>query len=233
LTGAHSLCAPPLSVRRAADSVPKEAHLKLTFQNDVLGLAAETPEEQAICALLMAADRHVFLLHCTTDRGFALAELGQEDEARRAPLNITHAIEPRFQPISNLAHAPFDLDDRRYASVEGFWQSLKFLEPKDRARIARLCGAEAREAGKPAGQPDSFDYEGTRIASGSPEHWQLMRRACSAKFTQNAEAKAALLATGERWLTHRTRRDSRTIPGAIMAQIWMDLRASIEAGSAS
>lgn len=204
-----------------------ETRLKLSFQNGVLGLAAETTAEQAICALLMAADRHVFLLHCTTDRGFALAKLGPQEEACRAPLNITHAIDARFQPVSNLAHTPFDLDGRRYASVEGFWQGLKFAEPKDRLRLARLWGAEAREAGKPAGQPASFIYDGTQIAAGSPEHWQMMRRACSAKFGQNAGAQAALLATGARWLTHRTRRDSRTIPGAIMAQIWMDLRETL------
>lgn len=202
--------------------------MRLTFQNDVIGLSAETEAENAICAILMAADRHVFLLHCTTDRGFALAELGPQDEACRAPLNITHAVEARFQPISNLAHTPFDLDERRYASVEGFWQGLKFDDPAQRARIAKLWGPEAREAGKPAGQPDSFLYEGLRIVAGSPEHWQAMRRACRAKFDQHAVARQALLATGARWLTHRTRRDSRTIPGAIMAQIWMDIRQACQ-----
>lgn len=202
--------------------------MKLSLRNDVIGLSAETDAEREICALLMAADRHVFQLHCATDRGFALAELGPEDDACRAPLNITQSVEARFQPVSNLAHTPFDLDGARYASIEGFWQGLKFDDPKQRARIARLWGAEAREAGKPAGQPPAFPYGGEGVAAGSPEHRNLMRRACAAKFDQHDGARAALLATGRRWLTHRTRRDSRTIPGAIMAQIWMDLRTALQ-----
>ena len=57
--------------------------MKLTFNNDVIGLSAETPAEQAICARLTAADQHVFRLHCTTDRGFSLAALGPEADACR------------------------------------------------------------------------------------------------------------------------------------------------------
>jgi hypothetical protein len=188
--------------------------VKLSFENDVVSLAAETDEERTICELLMAADGHVFRLNAATHRGFSLTELGAEADACRAPLNITHAIDVRFQSISNLAHTPFDLDDVRYHSIEGFWQGLKFDDESDRRRIARLWGAEARDAGKPAGQPPVFRYGTERIAAGSPEHWHLMRRACTAKFDQHRDA--------------RVRRDSRTIPGAIMAQIWMDLRADIE-----
>jgi predicted NAD-dependent protein-ADP-ribosyltransferase YbiA (DUF1768 family) len=54
-----------------------------------------------------------------------------------------------------------------------------------------------------------------------------MRRACLAKFTQNADAATALRATGERPLIHVVRRDSRTIPGVVMAAIWMDLRGGL------
>jgi predicted NAD-dependent protein-ADP-ribosyltransferase YbiA (DUF1768 family) len=62
-----------------------------------------------------------------------------------------------------------------------------------------------------------------------------MRRACEAKFAQHEGARTALLDTGERWLTHRVRKDSRTIPGAIMADIWMRIREQScddEAGAA-
>jgi hypothetical protein len=51
-----------------------------------------------------------------------------------------------------------------------------------------------------------------------------MERACAAKFEQHAQARRALLATGERPLTHKVRPDSRTIPGVILADIWMRLR---------
>jgi predicted NAD-dependent protein-ADP-ribosyltransferase YbiA (DUF1768 family) len=207
--------------------------MKLSFNNDVVGLSAETDAEREICALLVAADRHVFQLHCTTDRGFAFTELGPEAEARREPLNITHAVESRFQPISNLAHTPFEVDGLVYASIEGFWQGLKFDDPARRRQIAKLSGASAKEAGKPGGQPPVFDFGGLCITAGSPEHWHLMRRACEAKFGQHRGAADALRASGARWLTHKVRRDSRTIPGAIMAQIWMDIRARMAEGDGS
>lgn len=202
--------------------------MKLSFQNDVVSFSAETPEEQQICELLCAADGHVFQLHATSARGLAFSEIGPEDDARRKPLNIVHSIEPRFAPISNLAHTPFALEGLQFASVEGFWQGLKTADPRQRRAIAKLSGAEAKETGSGISQPHDFDYGGAKIVAGSPEHWALMRTACSAKFEQNGDARVALLATGERWLTHRVRRDSRTIPGAIMADIWMQIRARLQ-----
>lgn len=207
--------------------------MKLTFQNNVIGLSAETEEEHAICALLGAADGHVFTLHAATDRGVAFSEIGPAAEARREPLNIVRSIEPRFAPISNLADTPFTLDGTRYGSIEGFWQGLKSADPSERRTFAGLPGPEAWGRGRCLDQPPSFDYGGTTTATGSPEHWALMRRACAAKFSQHDGARAALLATGERWLTHRVRRDSRTIPGAIMADIWMRIRADLRSADAA
>ena len=201
--------------------------MKLHFQNDVVSLSAETPEEQTVCALLSAANGHVFRLHAATDRGIAFSEIGPEDDARRAPLNIIRSIEPRFAPISNLAHTPFELDGERYASIEGFWQGLKNANPTERRAIAKLSGAEAKGRGSAIGQPPQFDYDGASVTAGSPEHWALMRAACVAKFAQHDGARVALLATGERWLTHKVRKDSRTIPGVIMADIWMQIRAKL------
>jgi hypothetical protein len=57
-----------------------------------------------------------------------------------------------------------------------------------------------------------------------------MERACRAKFAQHSESAAALLATGTRPLVHRMRRDSRTIPGVIMAEIWMRIRQDLIQG---
>ena len=202
--------------------------MKLSFNNNVVGLSAETEEEREICALLSVADGHVFQLHCTSERGFSLTELGPQADACREPLNITRTVAPPFQAISNLAHTRFELDGETYASVEGFWQGLKFEEPVERRKVAKLWGPEAKARGDGAGQPATFEFGGVVVAAGSPEHWGLMRRAYEAKFTQNTEAAAALKATGQRWLTHKTRRDSRTIPGAIMAQIWMDVRAGLQ-----
>jgi predicted NAD-dependent protein-ADP-ribosyltransferase YbiA (DUF1768 family) len=207
--------------------------LKLSFQNDVIGLSAETPEEAEICALLQLADGHVFQLHAASGRGLAFSLIGPEDTARRASLNIVQSIAPRFAPISNLAHTPFEFEGQRYASIEGFWQGLKRAEPVERRAMARLWGSEAKDIGSRVDQLQAFDWQGVSIAAGSPEHWALMRAACTAKFSQNDDARTALLATEERWLTHKVRRDSRTIPGAIMADIWMQIRALLQGEAAS
>jgi hypothetical protein len=55
-----------------------------------------------------------------------------------------------------------------------------------------------------------------------------MERACRAKFEQCHEAREALLSTGTRPLTHRMRRDSKSIPGVIMADIWMRIRRHLQ-----
>jgi predicted NAD-dependent protein-ADP-ribosyltransferase YbiA (DUF1768 family) len=202
--------------------------MKLSFQNNVIGLSAETPEEQEICALLALADGHILQLHAASRRGMALSMIGPEEDARRAPLNIVHSIAPRFAPISNLAHTPFEMDGQCYASVEGFWQGLKHSDPVQRRAMAKLWGGEAKGRGSASDQPDQFDWQGATVTAGSPGHWALMRAACEAKFTQNDAARIALLETGERWLTHIVRRDSRTIPGAIMADIWMRIRTRLQ-----
>jgi hypothetical protein len=74
------------------------------------------------------------------------------------------------------------------------------------------------------GEVDEFVYEGATCAVGGHGHRSLMLEACRAKFNQNAEARQALLATGNRPLMHRVRRDSKTIPGVAMAEIWMRIR---------
>lgn len=208
--------------------------MRLSFQNNVLGLSAETQAEEAICELLRTSDGHVFRLHAETKRGLAFSAIGPEDEARRVPLNIVRSMEPRFASISNLAPTPFALDGETYASVEGFWQGLKSADPAQRRVLGMLSGGEAKGRGDLLGRPEVFDYGGTTIFSGSPEHWALMRRACEAKFAQHEGARTALLDSGERWLTHRTRKESRMIPGAIMADIWMRIRTRLrdEAGVA-
>ncbi len=126
--------------------------------------------------------------------------------------------------ISNLAETSFELDGRGYASVEGFWQGLKFPSAADRRRIAGLHGGAAKRAGEEAIPAEHFKYEGQKIVPGTHAHWKLMERACWAKFTQDEAAREALLATLPRPLTHVMRKDSTTIPGAIMAEIWTKIR---------
>lgn len=146
------------------------------------------------------------------------------------PLNVVYGIAPRFAAISNLAPAAFVLDGRPYASIEGFWQGLKFPDEADRRRLAALHGLAAKAAGDGAPPATHFEYEGERIAMGSPTHHRLMEQACLAKFTQDAVACAALLATSARTITHVLPQDSRNIPGVVMAGIWMRVRERLGDG---
>lgn len=144
------------------------------------------------------------------------------------PINITYDDAPMpLQLISNLAQTPFVLDDRPYASIEGFWQGLKFPDETDRQRIASLSGPRAKRAGDPAPKSDVIAYGGKPIRVGTIDHWELMERACRAKFEQCGAARDALLSTGQALLEHKVKVDSRTIPGVVMADIWMRIRADL------
>lgn len=170
------------------------------------------------------------MFHNESENGKAviLKFLGQYDDACNVPLNIiSNSSDPNVQLISNLAFAPFTLFEKQYASVEGFWQGLKFPDEKKRREIAILHGKEARKAGKEQEKAESFEFEDRIVKTASPEHRKLMKLACYKKFSQNKNAQEALLSTGERTLEHKTRRDSLTIPNAIMADFWMKVRAII------
>ncbi len=147
---------------------------------------------------------------------------------RQPPLNITYDTAPiPLRLISNLAETSFELDGRVYDSVEGFWQGLKFRDETDRQRVAALSGAAAKAAGPTSEPGERIVYDGREIIVGTVDHWALMERATRAKFDQDEDARAALLSTGTRPLEHKVPVDSRTIPGIVMADIWMRIRAEL------
>ncbi len=200
--------------------------MRAIFKAGRLILVAENEtEREAVAAFAGDAAGHVFLLEEGGDGGVALSDLGPRAEACRVPINVTSlSKDPLVAILGNLAPTPFTLDGQRYASVESFWQGLKFEGDADRQRLALLDGRRAKSEGSAANQPATFAYAGETIAAGTWRHWGLMERANRAKFEQNEEARAALLATGERPLEHVVRPDSKTIPGVIMARIWMRIR---------
>ncbi len=201
--------------------------MRVEIKDGVIVLAADDPAEHPTFSRLSRADGHVFELRVHGERGGALFDLGPRASACREPINIDINVAEGWRPISNLAHTPFELHGRAYASVEGFWQGLKFPDEARRAEIAWLHGVEAKLAGRDAPDGETLIYGDKTIPVGRSGHWALMKQACRAKFTQNAEARAALLSTGDRPLTHRVRRDSATIPGVIMADIWTRIRATL------
>ena len=202
------------------------------LKDNLIVITAETPEEQAIIAVwAKAADGNVFVLNHQDQRTFRLTGLGPRLDACREPINVTsRSPDAMIRLISNLAHTPFELDGNAYASVEAFWQGLKFPDAERRRQISRLHGLEARSAGFDAEASDTLIYRGRTIRVGTSDHWHLMYLACRAKFSQHEQARAALVGTGDRPLLHKTRRDSRTIPGVVMADIWMRIRRTLAQG---
>jgi predicted NAD-dependent protein-ADP-ribosyltransferase YbiA (DUF1768 family) len=214
---------------QTTSSHPECVPVQVRLKDNLLVVTAESEQERvAVAEWAAARNGRVFELLHQDGQTFRLTDLGPRPEACREPVNISsRSADPAVQWISNLAHTPFELDGERYASVEAFWQGLKFPEPSRRVVIAGLHGQEARRAGFNAPEADVIDYRGRVVRVGTADHWGLMAAACWAKFNQHEEARRALLGTGARPLQHKTRRDSRNIPGVVMADIWMKVRRGL------
>jgi predicted NAD-dependent protein-ADP-ribosyltransferase YbiA (DUF1768 family) len=203
--------------------------MKVRLKPNLIVVTAESPEErEAVADWARQVDGHVFALKLQDGQTFRLTALGPRAEACREPINVTsRSPDPAIQLISNFAPTPFELNGEHYGSVEAFWQGLKFPDEARRREVAPLHGAPARRAGFGAPESAAIEYRGKTVRVGTADHWRLMAFACWAKFNQHEGARQALLGTGERPLIHKTRRDSRNIPGVVMADIWMKVRRGL------
>jgi predicted NAD-dependent protein-ADP-ribosyltransferase YbiA (DUF1768 family) len=121
--------------------------------------------------------------------------------------------------LSNFAPTPFVFHGKRYESLEGFWQMMKYPEgPYDqrakfpglewkytRAQVAQMVGFEANKAGALASENMTkmgiawVSFEGRHFAYKPVvpgEHYKLIVAATWAKVNQNPEVKKVLLRTG-------------------------------------
>ena len=205
--------------------------MRVRLKDGLMIVSPESETERHELALWSAGrDRHMLGLRVQGDGTLRLQDAGPEVEVRSQPINITwDAAPPPLNLIANLAPTPFELDGRRYASVEGFWQGLKFPEGAERDRVAALAGHEAKTAGGALPYGDLVRYSGRDARVGTVEHWALMEAACRAKFAQHAPARDALVSTAGRPIEHKVRVDSRTIPGVVMADIWVRIRRDLAA----
>jgi hypothetical protein len=128
--------------------------------------------------------------------------------------------QPDLGLLSNFAATPFEFHGRRYASLEGFWQSLLYPEgPIDpratflglkwehtRDEVSQLTAFEAKRAGDLAEANmrqmgiDWVTFEGRSMEyrpTEAGEHYRLIVEATWAKVRQNPDVQAALLSTGD------------------------------------
>jgi predicted NAD-dependent protein-ADP-ribosyltransferase YbiA (DUF1768 family) len=122
--------------------------------------------------------------------------------------------------LSNFAATPFEYRGKRYASLEGFWQMMKYPEGPDDPRskfpgiewkltrdaVAEMTAFDAKRAGDVASRNMAkmqivwVTFEGKQMPykpAEPGEHYRLIVEATRAKVRQNPEVKRVLLATGD------------------------------------
>jgi predicted NAD-dependent protein-ADP-ribosyltransferase YbiA (DUF1768 family) len=122
--------------------------------------------------------------------------------------------------LSNFAATPFVFHGVRYASLEGFWQMMKYPESSDdpraqfpgltwpytRQQVGQLTAFDAKHAGD-VGEANMksmnitwVSFEGHRFeywAKTPGEHYDLIVAATWEKVRQNPDVKKVLLSTGD------------------------------------
>lgn len=150
--------------------------------------------------------------------------------------------------LSNFAPTPFVFRDKRYASLEGFWQMMLYPENDDdprarfpglqwkysREQVAQMASFEAKAAGTLAEENMdkmgitwvSFEGEHIEYRPPSPgKHYDLIVAATWEKVRQNPEVKKVLLSTGDLIL----RPDHHQEPNAPAAWRYYEILMTIRA----
>jgi predicted NAD-dependent protein-ADP-ribosyltransferase YbiA (DUF1768 family) len=158
--------------------------------------------------------------------------------------------------LSNFAPTPFTYRAHHYASVEGFWQMLKYPEgPRDdrlkdgsikwpfsREQVAQMTSFEAKKAGDQASEImkklgiDWVTFEGKKLAYHEQKQghfYDLIVAAEWAKLKQNPKVKEILLKTGNLILKPDHHQEADAAPAWKYNDIWMMIRSKEGAISAT
>lgn len=151
--------------------------------------------------------------------------------------------------LSNFAATPFTFEGKTYASLEGFWQMMKYPEstsdiryqvdgvtwPYTRDEVAQLVSFDAKAAGDVGSTAmkklniDWVTYNGKQMTYRTMEkgeHYHLIVKATWAKIEQNPQVKAVLLKTGH--LILRPDHKDELYPAWMYYQIYMDIRKQLQ-----
>lgn len=150
--------------------------------------------------------------------------------------------------LSNFAATPFVLDEISYASVEGFWQMMKYPEnaedlrssivyPFTREQVSQMTAFTAKDAGKIGEEKmkelgiDWVTYQGQQMVYCSVVkgfHYELIKRAMWEKVNQNAEVKRILLQTGDLILRPDHHAEGCPAPEWRYYDVWMEIRNQLQ-----
>lgn len=152
--------------------------------------------------------------------------------------------------LSNFAPTPFTFRGQRYASLEGFWQMMKYPESADDER-AKIPGLEWRYTRDQVAQLTAFDakragdlaeknmqqmgitwvtFQGRRLEyreNARGEFYQLIAAAMREKVRQNPEVKAVLLATRDLVLKPDHHQATNAPPAWRYYEILTEIRAEL------
>ena len=153
------------------------------------------------------------------------------------PLNVASgAGEPIGKLLSNFAERSFVMDGKPYASVEAFYQGLKWPDDAKREEAAKLSSKTAKYAARGAPRSERFEYQTRTYCFGSQEHHQLIKRAIRASLEQNPVILQQFIATYPRPIVHKTggpENAHSNFPGPAFTRILMALRLELLQISAS
>ena len=155
--------------------------------------------------------------------------------------------------LSNFAGTPFEFHGKRYASVEGFWQMMKYPEGADDPR-ATFAGVDWKHTREQVGQMVSFEakragdegsanmkkmgidwvtFEGRRMPyrpKEPGEHYRLIVEATWAKVRQNTDVRRVLLSTGDLVLRPDHHQEADSPAAWRYYEILMEIRRELRAG---
>lgn len=171
-------------------------------------------------------------------------------EAKRGVEVVLSKRNELGQHLSNLAHTPFIFKGKRYESVEGLWQSMKYPEddqdPRSlypglnwehtREEVEQMIGWDAMGAGGLASENmhkmgiNWVSFEGKRMryhVADKGVHYQLIKSILKAKVQTNSDVKKILLSTGNLILKSDHKMGKDTPPAWKYHEIYMVIRDEI------
>ncbi len=156
--------------------------------------------------------------------------------------------------FSNLGHSPLRFENITYASVEAFWQMMKFPDvadasderlkykneyPMSREEVRPLHGFDSKTAGDAANAVmkkygiNWISYKGKKfnykdMGEGSEYHYQLIYKVIEAKVFQNPKIKALLLKTGDLILKPDHKQADNSPKAYAYHEILMEIRKKLK-----
>ena len=132
--------------------------------------------------------------------------------------------------LSNFAGYSIRLNGKTWPTSEHYFQAQKFREA-DHQETIRQAGSPmiAARLGRSRKMPLRRDWEAVKVA--------IMRKAVQAKFTQHAQLRELLLATGDAKIVEHTERDDYWGDGGdgsgknMLGQILMQVRVELRNGA--